>query len=67
MAPLLSRAPELTDEYAFVAKITHLSTPMFRASAERDTTDDGATEIVIGPADVIVAVGQCVEISKLGE
>ena len=65
---LLSTAPELLDEYAFVAKVSRLSAPRLRAGAERDATDDvPSTEIVVEPAEVVVAVGQCIEISKLGE
>lgn len=65
MAPLLSRPPELTDEYAFVAKISRLSTPMFQAPTDQET--NGNTDIVVEPADIVVAVGQCIEITKLEE
>jgi hypothetical protein len=64
----LSKAPKLLDEYAFVAKVSRLSAPRLSAAAERDATDDvPSTEIVVEPAEVVVAVGQCIDISKLGE
>lgn len=65
LTSVLSRAPEVLGEYAFVARIERLSRPMLQASAEAPASDD--LQVIVEPSRMIVAIGQCLDVVHLQE
>jgi len=63
LTSVLTRAPDVFDEYAFVARIERVSRPMLQASAESHASDD--VRVVIEPSRMAVAIGKCLEVVHL--
>jgi hypothetical protein len=67
---VLARPPGLLDffdDFGIAATIARVSKPLFKASAEQDSSDDvPAPQITIESGDVVVATGTCSEVIRLG-
>ena len=68
LSELFNRTPSFFDEFAFVARITALHKPMFQASAEDSYVDEfSVPDLVIESANIVIAVGECLDAVSLDQ